>query len=334
MMNKKIRLQTLVSMALILIGFSAQAQSPSNVTARFSNPQYDVELNIYTVDVELKSTEAVEYLFGFNVRFFYDAETMEFQKLTDFANGYGILGREPAPFVGHSTSGRELFSMSGAAAYVNTGVQLLQEESKALSLSKEEWSRAFRVEFKLKNFVDKDRLFCPSIIWDLKDPNRSTGGIMSNGDGIVFTLLDKESAKKGDSYYSYSSAHAFNWEYTNREELPYGIPVAETCLNLSLATSVPSSLYQQYKVFQNQPNPFDDQTFISFSIPSPAKVKLRVMDAAGKILLEQIGDYNAGNHAIRIENSGPLADASQILFYQISTEEYLSPTFKMNRIKN
>lgn len=333
-MYQKRTFQSIWIIVWVMITTSIQAQSISNIQARFTNPQFNVEEGLYTVDVQLKADQATQYLFGFNVRFFYDAEVMEFQGLSNFADSYGILGREPKSLVGNANSGRQLFSMSGAAAYINTAVQLMGEEANALALSKDEWVTAFQAEFKVYDHViNVDKDFCPSIIWDLERPEKSRGGFLPNEDGIVFTVLERDPSTPEVSIASYSSAATFNWEYTNRSDFPYGIPLAEECITLDVATSVSNPLEGVYKVHQNRPNPFDNETFIGFSIPKGTKVKLRIMDASGKTLLEQLGDYDAGFHSIRVENTNALLGASQILFYQIETDEYLSPTFKMNRIK-
>lgn len=320
--------------ALLFLAVGAQAQNLPNIQARFANPIFIPEKGTYLVDVQLKTEQGDEYLFGFNVRFFYDAELMEFDGLSDFADHYGLLGSSPKNYIGDSNSGRALFALSGAAAYINTAVQLFGEEDQALVLKKDEWTTAFRANFKIHDYLDKDEDFCPSIIWDLEKPEKSRGGFLPNEDGIVFTVLERDPATSQISAPSFSSASAFNWEYMNRSNSPYGMPVSKECISLNeVATSVPNGIGLVYQVFQNRPNPFDTETFIGFRIPKSAKVKLRIFDAAGKTILEKKGDYTAGYHSIRIENSEYLLGSSQALFYQIETAEYLSPTFKMNRVQ-
>lgn len=325
----------LIGIALLFcLPLSLAAQVIPNVQARFANPEFDKEENIYRVDIQLKADQETQYLFGFNVRFFYDVEVMEFEGFSNFADNYDILGRAPKNIIGNSNSGRQLFSMSGAAAYINTAVQLQGQEENALALRKDDWATVFQAEFKVYDHVaNTDKDFCPSIIWDLERPEKSRGGFFPNEDGIVFTVLERDPSTPQISTASYSSAATFNWKYTNRSDFPYGIPVAEQCLSLSVATSVTNPLEGIYKVHQNRPNPFDSETFIGFEIPKSTKVKLRIMDVSGKTLMEQLGDYDAGFHSIRVENANALLGASQILFYQIETDEYLSPTFRMNRIK-
>lgn len=333
-LNRMYKMKLLGSFLVMMFSISLSAQELPNVKAQFSNPKYDTELGLYSVDVELKTADAIEYLYGFNVRFFYDAELMEFQRFTDFADGYDLVGAAaPVAHRGNATSGRQLFALPGAAAYVNTGVQLVEGEEKALGLKEDQWSKVFRIEFQVFNFVDTDKDFCPSIIWDLEKPEKSKGSFLPNSDGVVFTVLDRTSTKPGLSKYTFSSASTFNWEYTNRDEMPYGMPVAKTCVSLSVATSALNPIKESYKVFQNTPNPFDSETFIAFTIPKSTKVKLRVFDSSGKTLFEQIGDYEAGTHQMRIEESAALLGASQTLYYQMSTQDFISRTFKMNRVK-
>lgn len=317
---------------LLLMG-SVDAQDIPTVKARFAHPEFAADQGIYTVDVQLQADRPEQSLFGFNVRFFYDAEVMEFQEMSDFAPGYGRLGRTPRNHVGNPDSGTQLFNMPGAAAYINTAVQLFGEEDEAIDLQQEGWTTVFRLRFKVHDHVNKDADFCPSMIWDLMNPERSRGGILPNEDGIVFTVLEKNPATSQESAPSYSAAETFNWKYMNRETYPYGIPQAEQCISLSAVVDTdPGKLDEGYRVYQNEPNPFDAETFIRFDIPEATEVKLVIVDAAGRTLMERREQFHAGANAFRVTAENiQVNGATQMLFYHLQTDEFTSQVFKMNR---
>ena len=323
-----------LALSLLTGGVSLQAQSVPNVQVRFANPVYDVESGLYTVDIQLKSEVVTQHLYSFNVRFFYDLEMMELKELSDFADHYREIGI-PKSVRGDANSGKEYFSMGGAAEFVNTAVQLVGEESDALAVVPDAWVTAFKARFAVNKYIkDTEEDFCPSIIWDLEKPDRGRGGFLPNEEGVLFTVLEKDPSTPQVSAFSLASVSTFNWAYNNRSAPPYGIPISEQCVSLTnVITSINAPIQGLYKVEQNRPNPFDSETYIGFSIPEAKKVKLKVMDAAGRILLENTGEFDAGAHQIRIVNSEALFRSSQILFYQIETDDYISQVFKMNLLK-
>ncbi len=59
---------------------------------------------------------------------------------------------------------------------------------------------------------------------------------------------------------------------------------------------------QQFELFQNQPNPFSNQTTIGCRIEQPMIVILEVFDLTGKIILRQRKQLPRGIHSFRIDN--------------------------------
>lgn len=56
------------------------------------------------------------------------------------------------------------------------------------------------------------------------------------------------------------------------------------------------------RLFQNTPNPFAKQTMIGFELPVVSKVKITIVDVAGKKIKEYQGEYNKGYHEIKVLN--------------------------------
>ena len=87
---------------------------------------------------------------------------------------------------------------------------------------------------------------------------------------------------------------------------------------------------KEYKLAQNFPNPFNPSTDITFSIPAPVKVTLKVYDLSGKEVAELANsDFAAGNYLITF-NAGQLA--SGVYFYKLKAGSF-TDTKKMVLLK-
>lgn len=77
---------------------------------------------------------------------------------------------------------------------------------------------------------------------------------------------------------------------------------------------------QVFAVRQNVPNPFSDQTVISFTIPSDNTVKLSVMDVSGRPVYTSEAYYDAGTHQIKLDKSN--VHQTGVMYYQITAGEH------------
>jgi len=80
--------------------------------------------------------------------------------------------------------------------------------------------------------------------------------------------------------------------YSNIEE------IYELQLNFNQSTATTS-----VELFQNQPNPFSQQTKIQFTLPSPQNATLTIHDVSGKVIKRYAAAYAKGQHSITIEKS-------------------------------
>lgn len=79
-------------------------------------------------------------------------------------------------------------------------------------------------------------------------------------------------------------------------------------------------------VFQNYPNPFSDQTSISFNLGKEASVQIRIMDILGKeVLTRDLGMIPAGEHTTTINNQ----DLSPGIYFYTLIAGDMSQTRKM-----
>ncbi len=81
-----------------------------------------------------------------------------------------------------------------------------------------------------------------------------------------------------------------------------------------------------FKLFQNTPNPFKDQTVIGFILPEATSATLKVYDISGRVIRMVEGDYTKGYNEVSLDRSE--LSATGVLYYQLETSEF-SATKKM-----
>ena len=84
-----------------------------------------------------------------------------------------------------------------------------------------------------------------------------------------------------------------------------------------------------FEVYQNQPNPFINSTFIGFHLPEATEATLKVYDETGRMILSQSGAFGKGYNTFLIEKS---SITTGVLYYTVETTTD-SATRKMIRTK-
>jgi hypothetical protein len=77
-----------------------------------------------------------------------------------------------------------------------------------------------------------------------------------------------------------------------------------------------------FKLYQNQPNPFKEETSIGFYLPNSGDATLTIFDMTGKVLKVVEGNYHKGNHDIHIRAQD--LGGSGVLYYQMETNKFTS----------
>ena len=77
---------------------------------------------------------------------------------------------------------------------------------------------------------------------------------------------------------------------------------------------------QDFKLYQNVPNPFNASTEISFDLPEAGRASLKVFDLNGKLITEINGNYEKGFNTISL-NINDL-NATGILYYQLDSKTH------------
>lgn len=331
--NQSMPLKTTLLVVLTMAIGTLFGQALPRIEARFANPKYDRDLRTYYLDVELHSKDGAEMLFGMNLRFFYDASLMQFQKADQFKQGYGILGAPPKPVVGNEQSGAQLFTFSHAAAYVNGGVQLLDERF-PMVIPTDGWIKAFRLVFKVPATVLNKENFCPSVIWDL-EATEGEGGFLPGSAGLVITVAETNRATRYVSAPTVTSAQQFNWAYDQVAGLPHGKIEAKDCVALQAVVGTEEqdkTNAKGYTVFQNQPNPFDGKTRIDFILPSAQHVTIVLFDVNGAIKETIEGEFESGKNQIELVQK-PWMVETNLIYYRLQTDSYTSKTFTMSLVR-
>lgn len=77
-----------------------------------------------------------------------------------------------------------------------------------------------------------------------------------------------------------------------------------------------------FELYQNEPNPFDETTSVSFFIGEDGGATLSVFDITGKLIYEVADEYTKGLNRVSIDKSE--LNASGVLYYQLHFQGYIA----------
>jgi hypothetical protein len=72
-----------------------------------------------------------------------------------------------------------------------------------------------------------------------------------------------------------------------------------------------------FELYQNQPNPFVNRTFVGFFLPEAAEATLSVFDETGRVVYQQKGQFAKGENMIALDRA--LINTTGVLFYKLET---------------
>ena len=269
---------------ILLLGLMSTtvfAQIPP-VEVRFANPTFNCFDSTYCLDVQLRSNTSNVELFGFNVRFFYDDDILEFDTLTNFVGGYSERSSSGTGiFTGTPTSGASLFGFGGAAEYANLVVELTNTSLPvAMASGAGQWTTFFQACFTV-DLISNPLSFCPSVVWERDRTN--TTGILMGSDGIVVTAT--QAGNPALSRPTLETAVQYNWAYNAGPGIPYGATQSTSCIiitcNEIYALNDINNTYENTpvsgNVLTNDNDPQDDLMTVNttpFVLPSNGTVIL------------------------------------------------------------
>lgn len=227
---------------LLFSGLVTKAQPAlPEVTLRFANAHYDCPTQNYCVDVEFRSNMTEQWVYGANIRFFYDDAELEYVGMGDFLTGYASPDA-PQILTGPAGSGAP-FGFNGPLEWFNGTLQLVAFDN-PVYLSTTGWTKMFRICFHVDNPNSLNlQYFCPSLVWDLQQPQgpippESGDGFLPGDDGVVVTVVDLTFQQ--DSSPTFEIVEQFNWDY-DQSGNTYGYNVPEVCVNTTCGYIIPVS---------------------------------------------------------------------------------------------
>jgi hypothetical protein len=76
-----------------------------------------------------------------------------------------------------------------------------------------------------------------------------------------------------------------------------------------------------FVLYQNTPNPFENETEIVFELPSATFATLKVYDVTGKVLQSVSGEFAKGRNSVSMSKND-LKTSGGVLYYQLETENH------------
>lgn len=93
----------------------------------------------------------------------------------------------------------------------------------------------------------------------------------------------------------------------------------EVSLEFFAPTVITSS---DFELHQNRPNPFNEETLISFNLPEAGFAKVTISDISGRILKVIEGDFSKGYNEVVLQSND--ITSTGVLYYQLESAEYIA----------
>lgn len=133
----------------------------------------------------------------------------------------------------------------------------------------------------------------------------AAGGVQVNPGDVLFTI----------EFRSLTSGKSNVFSFDNQRFTSEVYDIDATARMLELTSDQRVSEESAFTVFQNKPNPFKDETSISFSLEASSEVVFRIMDITGKIVLQQSAYMEKGFHKIQV--NAAMLGKTGVYYYQI-----------------
>ncbi|MBP7184459.1 MAG: T9SS type A sorting domain-containing protein [Saprospiraceae bacterium] len=140
--------------------------------------------------------------------------------------------------------------------------------------------------------------------WNANETTQIKGGQQL----FALTFVAKANGKLSDFL-------AVNSDITKAEAYNASLETMNVNLEFGVRTK---DLTSTFELFQNQPNPFKNETIIGFNLPESSSATLSVFDMSGKLIKSVAGDYKKGYNEIKL-NKNEL-NSSGMLYYQLETK--------------
>jgi len=131
-----------------------------------------------------------------------------------------------------------------------------------------------------------------------------------NGNATLFTVRFKANQE-----VQLSDAISLSSRYTKAEAYDADLNLMDVAIQFGGLNNTQVA-NASFELYQNQPNPFTQQTTIGFNLPTNSTAQLSIYNMSGKVLRVIEGDYQRGYNEIVIEDANL---TSGVLYYQLDT---------------
>ena len=139
-----------------------------------------------------------------------------------------------------------------------------------------------------------------------------------NGQELFTLVFRARSDGQLSNLLSVSSRYTPAEAYNNADEL----------MEVALAFEGIKDVYDTVKLYQNVPNPFQEETVIGFTFPEATEAVIKIHDLTGKVVKLFRSDFAPGAHQIKLQRNELGATNAAILYYTLETDQF-SATRKM-----
>ena len=101
-------------------------------------------------------------------------------------------------------------------------------------------------------------------------------------------------------------------------------------IGVELEFKATTTSVDQFVLYQNEPNPFTQNTLIRFDLPESSEVTITVFDASGRTLFSKEQFFDRGTHTLNLTKDE--LSATGLLYYEVTTEN-AAVTKKMTVVK-
>ena len=143
----------------------------------------------------------------------------------------------------------------------------------------------------------------------------STSDGMEDGEVLFSLVFDKLKSDLPNNTFSLASSIINAEAYRQDADVVTPLDVHIALSDNSVNTEIFSNPY--FKVYQNKPNPFNNETVIGFDLPDASNVFIKIYDLSGKVLSLTNADFDAGYNEVTLRKDE--IDATGIIYYQIET---------------
>ncbi len=137
----------------------------------------------------------------------------------------------------------------------------------------------------------------------------STKGVDLDKNAILFSMTF-EAKSRGDI----ADVFQINSRYTVAEAYS-----GNELYEVKLAFENNQAITKEFELYQNVPNPFDEETMISFYLPKSESVTLKIYDISGRVLSLEKLEGVKGLNSIKINKAD--FEATGVLYYQVKTNK-------------